>query len=40
MCRTVGILTNEVISRGAYYDHALVLSLIPFLHPELYPLDS
>lgn len=36
--RTVGILTRELISRAEYYEHALVLALIPFIRPELYPL--
>lgn len=34
--RTVGILTNEIITRSVYYEHALILALIPFIHPELY----
>ncbi|KAK8832717.1 hypothetical protein WA577_004111, partial [Blastocystis sp. JDR] len=34
---TVGILTNDLITRGLYYEHALILTLIPFIHPELYP---
>ncbi|KAK8789359.1 hypothetical protein WA588_001244, partial [Blastocystis sp. NMH] len=32
---TVGILTNEIITRSVYYEHALILALIPFIHPEL-----
>ncbi len=35
---TVGILTNDLINRVEYYEHACVLALAPFLHPELYPL--
>ena len=32
----VGILTRDVIDREAYYEHAMVLALIPFMHPEYY----
>jgi inosine/xanthosine triphosphatase len=32
----VGILTNDLIGRSAYYEPAVVLALIPFLHPALY----
>jgi inosine/xanthosine triphosphatase len=35
---SVGILTNGVIDRMTYYKPAIILALIPFLHPELYPL--
>lgn len=34
---TVGILTNECISRKDFYRDALIFALIPFIHPELYP---
>lgn len=34
---TVGILTNGLIDRSAYYEHALLLALVPWLRPELYP---
>jgi len=33
---TVGVLTNSMITRTLYYDHALKLALIPFMWPELY----
>lgn len=33
---TVGVLTNDLISRSEYYDHALVLALISFIWPEHY----
>ncbi|KAK8806048.1 inosine xanthosine triphosphatase [Blastocystis sp. subtype 4] len=33
---TVGILTNNIITRSSYYEHALILALIPFIHPEIY----
>ncbi|MHA7099595.1 inosine/xanthosine triphosphatase [Roseivirga pacifica] len=32
----VGILTNGLIDRAAYYEPAVVLALIPFLNQELY----
>lgn len=32
---SVGLLTGGVIDRRAYYAHAVVLALIPFLHPTL-----
>jgi len=33
---TVGVLTNHLITRSDYYDHALVLALISFVWPEHY----
>ena len=33
---SVGILTHGVINRSEYYQHALVLALIPFVNPTLY----
>jgi non-canonical (house-cleaning) NTP pyrophosphatase len=33
---TVGVLTNDLISRSEYYDHALVLALFSFIWPEHY----
>ena len=33
---TVGLLTNGIISRSDYYDHALVLALIPWIRPDVY----
>lgn len=32
----VGILTKNLIDRTLYYEHALILSLIPFVNRELY----
>jgi inosine/xanthosine triphosphatase len=32
---SVGILTHDVIERTAYFEHAVVLSLIPFANPNL-----
>lgn len=33
----VGLLTADVIDRTRYYAHAVVLALIPFKNPLLYP---
>ena len=32
---SVGILTHDVIDRTAYFEHAVVLSLIPFANATL-----
>ena len=34
---TIGFLTNNLISRQAYYEHAVMLALVPFMRPEFYP---
>lgn len=34
---TVGILTDGIIDRAAYYEHAIFLALIPWIRPDLYP---
>ena len=31
----VGLLTGDVVTRTALYEHAVLLALIPFLNPEL-----
>jgi inosine/xanthosine triphosphatase len=36
----VGSLTRGLIDRPAYYAHAVVLALIPFTNPALYPSAS
>lgn len=33
----VGLLTGDVINRLAYYEHAVILALVPFRNPALYP---
>lgn len=33
---TVGVLTNGMIDRSAYYENALKLALVPWIRPELY----
>jgi inosine/xanthosine triphosphatase len=35
---SVGILTDNLIDRTQYYTHAALLALIPFIHPEWYPV--
>lgn len=35
----VGILTGGLIDRARYYEHALILALIPFLRHDLYGSD-
>ncbi|CAI7913782.1 unnamed protein product [Closterium sp. NIES-54] len=37
---TVGYLTNGEITRQTYYEHAITLALIPFVHPSLYKSPS
>lgn len=37
---SVGLLTHGAIDRTAYYTHAVVLALVPFLHPNLTFPDS
>ncbi len=32
---SVGILTDDVLDRTGYYEHAVILALIPFKNPEL-----
>ena len=36
----VGLLTNEIVTRSAYYEQALVLALIPFVNRAMYELDQ
>lgn len=33
---TVGNLTNNLVLRADYYEHAVVMALIPFMNLELY----
>lgn len=32
---SVGLLTHGIVDRTAYYTHAVILALIPFLHADL-----
>lgn len=34
---TVGILSKNLIDRSKYYEHALILALIPWMRPDVYP---
>lgn len=34
---TVGILTDGLIDRSAYYEHAILLALTPWIRPSLFP---
>ncbi|MCC5927740.1 MAG: inosine/xanthosine triphosphatase [Cyclobacteriaceae bacterium] len=36
----VGLLTGDLIDRVAYYAHAVVLALVPFMNPSLYKLNN
>ena len=33
---TVGYLTDDMIDRSAYYEHALILALVPWIRPDMY----
>jgi inosine/xanthosine triphosphatase len=37
---SVGLLTQGIITREAYYQQAMVLALIPFMNDSLYPTGS
>lgn len=34
---TVGLLSDGLIDRSHYYEHALILAMIPWIRPDLYP---
>ncbi|KAL7575758.1 hypothetical protein ACA910_003088 [Epithemia clementina (nom. ined.)] len=34
---SVGFLTDGIIDRAAYYEHAIILALEPWIRPELFP---
>lgn len=36
----VGLLTRDALDRVAFYEQAVILALIPFQNPELYPAGS
>lgn len=36
----VGLLTRDLIDRTAYYEHAVVLALVPFVNPILYAVGA
>jgi len=33
----IGLLSGNVVDREAYYRHAIILALVPFKNPDLYP---
>ena len=33
----VGLLTDGIIDRSAYYEHAIILALAPWFRPDVYP---
>lgn len=33
---SIGILTKDILTRATFYESAVVIALIPFMHPELY----
>lgn len=33
---TVGLLTNGIIDRSAYYEHALIMALVPWIRADVY----
>ena len=35
----IGLLTHDVITRSSYNSEAIVLALIPFRNPQLYPVE-
>mmetsp|Transcript_23673 Transcript_23673/g.58032 ORF Transcript_23673/g.58032 Transcript_23673/m.58032 type:complete len:298 (-) Transcript_23673:573-1466(-) len=39
---TVGILTNNAVTRAEYYEQALILALVPWIRPDVYgsPLEA
>ena len=34
----IGLLTGDVIDRAQYYEHAVIMALIPFKNPALYQI--
>ncbi len=35
---TIGVLTNDLVTRRDYYEQPLIIALVPFRHPDQYPL--
>lgn len=33
---TIGMLTGGLLTRTQYYEHTMMLALVPFLNPQLY----
>ncbi|HAL15883.1 MAG TPA: inositol monophosphatase [Anaerolineaceae bacterium] len=36
----IGLLTGDVIDRAQYYEHAVIMALIPFKNPDLYQISA
>lgn len=36
----IGLLTADAIDRAGYYEHAVIMALIPFKNPALYPAEK
>lgn len=36
----IGILTDDAIDRAGFYEQAVIMALIPFKNPQLYPPDD
>ncbi|MHB0923934.1 MAG: inosine/xanthosine triphosphatase [Bellilinea sp.] len=36
----IGLLTADAIDRAGYYEHAVIMALIPFKNPTLYPAEK
>jgi inosine/xanthosine triphosphatase len=36
----VGLLTHDLITRQSYYEHAVILALVPFINPQLFPAEK
>lgn len=34
---TVGLLTDGLVDRVRYYEHAILMALVPWIRPDLYP---
>ena len=37
---TVGLLTDKLITRSQYYEHAIVLALVPWIRPDVYTIGA
>jgi inosine/xanthosine triphosphatase len=36
----IGILTGNIVDRTALYAHAVILALVPFKNPQLFPVET
>ena len=37
---TVGLLTDHLIDRNQYYEHAFILALMPWIRPDVYTMGN